>query len=147
MSDPNVEFCKLMLSALVEEFRQDFPHIGTKRDAWTINAGFHDHWEFHGTGPAKDFYWHGHADNAIEARYKGWMAWAEQQKARIAMEYQSPPRGCFHIELVKGWRLKRNMDNFKLQKPVHAIVERTRLQARRRLADVVPCDCAECKAK
>lgn len=146
MGDVNIDFCKALLAALVEEFRQDFPHIGTKRDGWVILAGFHNHWEFHGTGPAKDFYWHGHADNAYDARYKGWSAWAEQQKARIGMEYQNPPAGCYYIELKKGWRLSRNMDNFKLQAPIHKIVERTRGQARRKLAQVVKCECAECKS-
>lgn len=40
------------------------------KDAWVWCAG-RDHWEFH--GPA-DYFWHGSAGNAYEARYKGWVA-------------------------------------------------------------------------
>lgn len=80
MSNPNVSFCRLMLSALVEEFRTEFPHIRTTRDAWVINAGFRDHWEFHAEDRAGTYYWHGHADNAYDARYKGWSAWREREK-------------------------------------------------------------------
>lgn len=40
------------------------------KDAWVWNAG-RDHWEFHGPG---EYYWHGNASNAYEARYKGWVA-------------------------------------------------------------------------
>jgi hypothetical protein len=31
------------------------------------------HWEFH----FRDFYWHGKADGAYDARYRGWAAYLE----------------------------------------------------------------------
>ena len=47
------------------------------KDAWVWH--FHkDHWEFHGPD---GFYWHGSADNAYEARAKGWSAWLRKQGA------------------------------------------------------------------
>lgn len=80
MGDMNVSFCRLLLSALVEEFRAEFPHIRVTKHAWVINAGFRDHWEFHAESPAGEYYWHGHADNAYDARYKGWIAWRERER-------------------------------------------------------------------
>lgn len=147
MTDANLAFCRLMLAALVEEFRQDWPSIGTKRDGWVINAGFRGHWEFHGTGPAKDFYWHGHADNAYDARYKGWSAWAKQQKGKIKSEWQALPAGGYHMELAKGWARKDYPRDWP-RGYRHKILERTRGMARRRLVEtVVKCECAECTSK
>lgn len=43
------------------------------RDAWVWCAG-RDHWEFH----YGDFFWHGSADGAFDARAKGWSAYLEK---------------------------------------------------------------------
>lgn len=80
MSDTNVAFCRLLLTQLVAEFKTEFPHIRVTKHGWVICAGFRGHWEFHAEGPAGKYYWNGHADNAYEARYKGWSAWAERER-------------------------------------------------------------------
>jgi hypothetical protein len=41
----------------------------------STSSGCND-WEFHGPD---NYYWHGNASGAYEARYKGWMAWLESQ--------------------------------------------------------------------
>ena len=43
------------------------------KDAWVWRAG-KDHYEFH----FGSFYWHGRADNAYDARSRGWAAWLAQ---------------------------------------------------------------------
>lgn len=72
MTDIDVAFSRALLAQIVPAVRK----VGAKvrDDAWVWNAG-RDHWEFH--GPA-GYYWHGRADNAYEARYKGWSAWLTQ---------------------------------------------------------------------
>lgn len=49
------------------------------KDAWVWNVG-RDHWEFHGPD---NFYWHGNAGNAYEARYHGWSDWLEHKQRPI----------------------------------------------------------------
>jgi hypothetical protein len=67
--------------------QRDFARVGVKvdgkpinlragHDAWTTNVG-RDHWEFHGP---ENFYWHGRADNANDARAKGWNAWLKKER-------------------------------------------------------------------
>jgi hypothetical protein len=69
--DINIAFCRSMLSEAHNLVKLHFPDMHLRRDAWTYH--FHrDHWEFHGP---ENFYWHGSAGNAFDARYKGWMAW------------------------------------------------------------------------
>jgi hypothetical protein len=50
----------------VKEYNQNLP----VREAWVWKCG-KDHWEFH----FGDFYWHGSADNAYDARSRGWTAY------------------------------------------------------------------------
>lgn len=71
--DINIAFSR----ALLAQLRGPVRGVGKRlvRDAWVWHAG-RDHWEFHGPD---EFYWHGRADNAYEARYKGWSAWLEKQ--------------------------------------------------------------------
>lgn len=83
MTDINITFSRQMLKQVhadvraalaklaVEHIRPDLVRANLMTAAWTYNCG-RDHWEFHGPD---DFYWHGRASNAYEARYKGWMAW------------------------------------------------------------------------
>lgn len=71
MTDINITFSRTLLARAHALVKQHFPKMNLIKDAWTYH--FHrDHWEFHGPD---SFYWHGSADNAYEARYKGWMAW------------------------------------------------------------------------
>jgi len=49
---------------------------GPLNDAWVSKVG-KDHWEFH----FGSFYWHGSADNAYDARSKGWTSWLRKQGA------------------------------------------------------------------
>jgi hypothetical protein len=72
MSCINISFCRALLSAVHRDVKAFAPEINLQKDAWVWCAG-RDHWEFH--GPKNDFYWHGGADNAYDARAKGWSAW------------------------------------------------------------------------
>jgi hypothetical protein len=56
-----------------------YPTIRPYKDGWTYKTG-RSQWEFHGPG---NFYWHGRASNAYDARYKGWMAWLEKRGVDI----------------------------------------------------------------
>ncbi len=67
----DTDFCRALLALAHASVRRHFPRVHLRKDAWVWNAG-RDHWEFHGP---EDFYWHGRAANAFDARYKGWMAW------------------------------------------------------------------------
>lgn len=73
--DINTAFTRELLKkahAMVKDAKGDDIHLW--KDAWTYH--FHgEHWEFHGPD---EFYWHGSAGDAYEARYKGWMAWLEK---------------------------------------------------------------------
>ena len=71
----DVVFSRILLAQAHAEVKAAFPQINLRKDAWVWNAG-RDHWEFHGP---EDFYWHGGASNAFEARYKGWMTWLKSQ--------------------------------------------------------------------
>ncbi|HEX2242690.1 MAG TPA: hypothetical protein VHK27_05470 [Gammaproteobacteria bacterium] len=71
-------FCRILLNRL----RDDFKEAGVKLDGKPVNLrdkrfwvySYSDGtWEFHGPN---EFYWSGRADNAYDARYKGWRAWA-----------------------------------------------------------------------
>jgi hypothetical protein len=76
MTSMDVYFSRSLLSLGIQTLKAHAPHIKPRKDAWVWCAG-RDHWEFHGPN---DFYWHGRAGNAYEARYKGWMAWLEKFK-------------------------------------------------------------------
>lgn len=67
----DVVFCRSLLALAHKEVKAAFPETDLRKDAWVWNCG-RDNWEFHGP---LDWYWHGDASNAYEARYKGWMAW------------------------------------------------------------------------
>jgi hypothetical protein len=70
VADINITFCRSLLSQIHADVKLHFPDVNL-RSAWVYKA-FRQHWEFHGPD---GFYWHGGADNAYEARYKGWEAW------------------------------------------------------------------------
>jgi hypothetical protein len=68
-SPSDAAYGRLMLAEITPDVRKHVPGVRL-RDAWVWCAG-RDHWEFH----YQDFYWHGSAGSAYEARYKGWDAY------------------------------------------------------------------------
>jgi hypothetical protein len=101
MTDPSIIMCRHLLGQIAKDVKDHFPTVRVIKDAWVWHAG-RSHWEFH--GPAlkdgdSEFYWHGRAGNAYDARYKGWCAWllakgidldadidAEQAEAEVATD-------------------------------------------------------------
>lgn len=77
MTSINIMFGRALLGRLRAD--PQFRASGKRllKDAWVWKCG-RDHWEFHGPD---DFYWHGSASDAYEARFKGWHAWLEKQEA------------------------------------------------------------------
>jgi len=71
MADINISFCRSLLTAVGKDIKAYVPGTRIYKDAWVWCAG-RDHWEFHGP---ENYYWHGSADNAYDARAKGWQAW------------------------------------------------------------------------
>lgn len=69
MPNINISFSRALLAQIVPVVRDE--GYRPMRDAWVWSGGFRDQWEFHGPD---EFYWYGSADNAYEARYKGWIA-------------------------------------------------------------------------
>lgn len=68
MEGISISFCRELLAQVIPAVRDN--GYRPVKDAWVWCAG-RDHWEFHGPD---QFYWHGSAGNAYEARYKGWVA-------------------------------------------------------------------------
>lgn len=66
MADINIVFSRTLLREGHKAVKAAFPKINLRKDAWVWHNG-RDHWEFHGP---QDYYWHGRAANAFEARYK-----------------------------------------------------------------------------
>jgi hypothetical protein len=77
----DVVLARALLMVCLDELRKFRPHIN-RTDGWVSKVG-PDHWEFH--GPA-EFYWHGRADNAYEARWRGWLEWLDEQAWQGAVE-------------------------------------------------------------
>jgi len=71
----NTTFCRAVLREVIAEVRHRNPEIETRK-AWVWCAG-RGRWEFHGPD---GYYWHGRADNAYDARAKGWDAWLESNR-------------------------------------------------------------------
>jgi hypothetical protein len=74
MASIDISFSRHLLALVQQDVRAFAPHIKTRKDAWVWCAG-RDHWEFHGPD---NYYWHGNACNAYEARANGWRAWLEK---------------------------------------------------------------------
>ena len=71
----NTAFSRELLKRVLEEVRAYRKSTGDRfafklTDAWIYRVGT-DHWEFH----FGEFYWQGSAENAFEARAKGWSSW------------------------------------------------------------------------
>ena len=77
MTDINVAFCRTLLAAAHRDVKAFDPGINPRRAAW-VWCGGRDQWEFHGPD---DYFWHGRADNAYHARYRGWVAWLKAKGA------------------------------------------------------------------
>src|SRR5690349_9499912 len=88
----NQVFCSTLLRVIAGDIRKIDQSLGVRKSAWVIHAGFRHHWEFHGPD---NFYWHGQATCAIEARCNGWQAWL-RQKAREQIE---SARGTLHLRM------------------------------------------------
>jgi len=71
----DLAFSRALLAQAHTAVKEAYPAINLREDAWVWKAG-RDHWEFHGP---QDYYWHGRASNAFEARYAGWMAWLKSK--------------------------------------------------------------------
>lgn len=77
MSDIDVLFGRSLLAQIIPHIRKAGKRVN--KDAWVWH--FHrDNWEFHGPD---DFYWHGSAGNAYEARYKGWSSWLNSKGVEV----------------------------------------------------------------
>jgi hypothetical protein len=71
MPDINISFSRELLKRVHADVKKVAPEVNLTRHAWVYCVG-RGHWEFNGP---YDFYWHGSADNAYDARCKGWYAW------------------------------------------------------------------------
>lgn len=71
--DIDVAFSRELLKQIAPQVKAVDSSINVwGKPAW-VYQHMKDHWEFH----FNDFYWHGSAANAFDARYKGWSAWLE----------------------------------------------------------------------
>ena len=74
----DIAFSRKLLSILRAELTAE--EKAKLKTSWVWKS-YGDHWEFH--GPDK-FYWHGRANDAYEARYKGTSAWREiEARAKV----------------------------------------------------------------
>jgi hypothetical protein len=80
-----MSFSRTELAFIIKDVRKFDAHIHVS-EAWVHKAG--NQWEFHfwhvrerscGTAAADKFYWHGRADNAYDARAKGWTAFLQSK--------------------------------------------------------------------
>jgi hypothetical protein len=70
----DLSFCRTILKATLEEVRAAGLPQDKIKSAWVWKT--FNQWEFH----FGDFYWWGKAENAYDARDKGWSAWLAQQE-------------------------------------------------------------------
>ena len=71
----NIEFCRVLYRQIMEDVRREVPPEIVK-EAWVYN--FHDG-RFEFQIPSQDFYWYGQADNAWDAKTKGWESYLSRQ--------------------------------------------------------------------
>jgi hypothetical protein len=86
MSRLDVAFGREFLKNVMEDINT-VTTIAERKEAWVYKLDNRGHWEFHGPS---DFYWHGEAETAYDARAKGWSAWwtqleedADAMRARV----------------------------------------------------------------
>lgn len=78
-TDINTIFCRELLKGVMVDVRKHTT-AAERRAAWvycTIRHAGKNEFEFHGPN---EFYWHGRADSAADARQKGWSAWLAARK-------------------------------------------------------------------
>lgn len=99
--DINVIFSRKLLTAVMVDIKK-LTSVVERKEAWVYDFGG-DHWEFH--GPDR-YYWHGAADNAYDAKAKGWSAWlrdlelnGSNHRARVLGEEQ---RVTAALKMAKG---------------------------------------------
>ena len=79
MTSINTAFGRALLVQAHDLLRKYFPQMkNIHMCGWTYKIS-DGHFEFH----YKDFYWHGNAGNAYEARYHGWLAWMKKQGIEV----------------------------------------------------------------
>ena len=73
--DANLQFCRTLLKVVLKEV-DPLTSGAERKAAWVYDLGM-GHWEFHGPKniAGDEFYWHGSADNAYDARATGWQKW------------------------------------------------------------------------
>lgn len=71
----NARFSRAYLSDVLADVRLHHPTVA-RGEAWVYRTD-RNSWEFH--GPDK-YYWYGSADNAYDARAKGWAVWLQAVK-------------------------------------------------------------------
>jgi hypothetical protein len=78
MTDVNIEFSRALLAQIIPDVRKAGKRPMRDADIWHDRGPRHRrNYEFHGPEGRVD--WYGRADNAYEARYKGWSAWLAKQ--------------------------------------------------------------------
>lgn len=68
-------FSQILLKNVHKTVKKHFPNVNLKTDAWVYKFP-RSHWEFHGPGK---FYTHFEAEDAREARAKGWLKWLKSK--------------------------------------------------------------------
>ena len=94
-----IAFSRSHMRLVTSDVRKHFPGIKVSK-AWVYNFG-RDHWEFHGPD---DFYWHGRASNAFDARAKGWGAYLRKMGKDIEPMTIRPVR--LQLRRTKGYNLQ-----------------------------------------
>jgi hypothetical protein len=76
--NPNIDYCRRILKLTISALKFKHPEADLKK-AWVIKTSSltaSPMWEFH----YGDFFWCDSADNAYDARAKGWLAWMRRVK-------------------------------------------------------------------
>lgn len=74
----SIAISRKLLTEAHDLLRKHFPQMkNVHMIGWTFK--YDDHWEFHING----FIWHGKANNAYDARYKGWISWLKHKGIEI----------------------------------------------------------------
>lgn len=72
----NTIFCRLLLKETHKEVKASFPTMKlNSKECWVIKLSG-GYWEFHCPG----YYWYGMAENAYDARQKGWSGYLKKVK-------------------------------------------------------------------
>ncbi len=78
MSNINVTFCRLLYQQVISQVKKEFPEVKI-RDAYVLKMD-RGRWEFQ--YPPTKTYWYGQADNAWDAKVKGWETFLYQMERK-----------------------------------------------------------------